>query len=547
MKLSVGLKLVLMQFAVTVGMMLVLESLGWIFFPQAFPVSQRAPHTWEWIIGAAASSLILWAVARLGVLRRLGRALAISQDWLRGNLALRIADGSKDELGRLTAQMDRLAQQLAQDEQDLAELRRREARLGDQVRALSIVDERNRLARELHDGVKQHLFSLAMTASALQDRAQAQPACMPEAMAEIVVQLKTTAQTAQHEMTRLIEGLRPASIQERGLAAALNDYTLLFGAREHLLIYLDVQGNDALLPLSVAETFYLIAQEALHNVIRHARATRVDMKLQCLPEEACLIVRDNGAGFDQNQPHHGLGVSNMHERLLSVGGRLSIESFPGRGTTVIARAGVAHPLPAEHEYARPDQKRPRPVIENWAWLGRRLVIPVGQIWPWSPADEVYLRQPLLHPDWPVAVHLRAGFLGLGKGLRWQFDSTSLRIQYTWHGFAWRFQGANWSLQNLEGPNGPQVLFRNGQALAAVQYQGRQMDVWSEFVYAGRGYRLCPQDAANAYLLTDEAGEPLLDLLLDGKTMRAVLSRPLPVMLVLTTVLRFGCEKKIVQL
>ncbi|MDY7078801.1 MAG: histidine kinase, partial [Chloroflexota bacterium] len=130
--------------------------------------------------------------------------------------------------------------------------------------------------RELHDSVKQHLFSLAMTAGGIRARFDALPD-VPHDLAEMVSEVETTAQSAQQEMTRLVKDLRPASLQEQGLAEALNDYTLLFGAREHLLIYLDVQGNDALLPPSVAESLYRVAQEALHNVARHARATRVDV------------------------------------------------------------------------------------------------------------------------------------------------------------------------------------------------------------------------------------------------------------------------------
>src|SRR5512145_3188821 len=111
MKLSVGLKLIFSQFIITVVMMLMLESLGWILFPQVVPASQRTLHTWEWVIGAVAASLVLWSLARLGILRRLHRVVEISQEWLRGNLTLRVADGAGDELGQLARQMDQFVQQ----------------------------------------------------------------------------------------------------------------------------------------------------------------------------------------------------------------------------------------------------------------------------------------------------------------------------------------------------------------------------------------------------------------------------------------------------
>jgi regulator of protease activity HflC (stomatin/prohibitin superfamily) len=93
-----------------------------------------------------------------------------------------------------------------------------------------------------------------------------------------------------------------------------------------------VQGNDALLPPSVAEALCRVTQEALHNVARHARATRADVNLRCLPEQVMLTVRDNGVGFDTGQARRGLGLANMQERVMSVGGRLAVESQPGAGT-----------------------------------------------------------------------------------------------------------------------------------------------------------------------------------------------------------------------
>jgi len=108
------------------------------------------------IVGALVGLLLgAWASRRLA--HRLRRALEISQAWLRGNLSLRIADLVSDDLGLLANQLDLLAEHLEKDEQDLDELRERNTRLTDQVRALAVVEERNRLARELHDSVKQHL------------------------------------------------------------------------------------------------------------------------------------------------------------------------------------------------------------------------------------------------------------------------------------------------------------------------------------------------------------------------------------------------------
>ena len=370
---------ILSHVLITLASLLAALGVGWLLLPRNI-LSRLDLMTlfWMLLLSTAVAALLGWLASR-SPSRRLRRLASICQAWLRGDLSVRLSEPAYDDLGRLAGQLDQLAAQFAQDEQDLAELRLRETRLSDQVRALSVVEERNRLARDLHDGVKQDLFSLSMTLSAIQERVQRDPGCMAPELVDMVAQMKLTSQAVQGEMARLIEGLRPASLQDRGLALALNDFCLLFGAREHLLIYLDVQGDATMLPPSAAETLYVIAQESLANTARHARATRVDVKLNILPELVILSLRDNGAGFDQSSPHTGMGISNMQERLMTLGGRLTIESQPGLGTLVTAEVGLARPLPASPQIDRLEEDRPLPEISNWTWLGQKLVIPVGRL------------------------------------------------------------------------------------------------------------------------------------------------------------------------
>jgi two-component sensor histidine kinase len=460
-------------------------------------------------------------------------------------------------LGTLNEQLDLMAEHLEQDEQDLNELREYSTRLSDQVRALAVDEERERLARELHDGVKQHLFSLAMTASAVRMHMEAQSALGPD-LREMVQDLETTSKTVQRELTRLIENLRPGSLEEKGLAAALNDYTLLFGAREHILAYLDVQGNDALLPPTVAESLYRVAQEALHNVARHARATRVELQLRCLPEQATLAIRDNGSGFDTTQAHRGLGLGNMQDRMLAVGGRLTLESEVGNGTQVVAQVGLTQPVSLPSGATQLARDRPKPTIKNWAWLGQRLVIPVGQTWPWLPADQVHLRQPLVEAgDQCVTVQYKHGLLGLGRHYRIALPmgaSPPTRIYCRHFGYQWHWGRATWALHHVRAPSGTlrAVLMRNRQPLAALQSQGRLLNRWTEIIYDGRGYRLmtakrklgpCQLDQAvpsrppaDVYTLQDRAEETLLRIREDS-FLQAELTRPLPLPLVITALMQ----------
>lgn len=499
------------------------------------------------VAGIVGIGLGMWSSYRVS--RRIRHTFDISQAWLRGNLALRIDNfdvqsrRTRDDLSLLDAQLNLLAEQLQEDEQDLEELRERNSRLTDQVRALAVVEERNRLARELHDSVKQNLFSLTMTAGALRTRFDMMES-PPEGLAEMVSEIETAAQNAQRETTRLIEDLRPGSLQEQGLIQALSDYTLLFGAREHLLVHLDAPesdqaGIDKRLPPTIAETLYRVAQEALHNVARHAQATRVDVRLHILPERATLIVEDNGIGFDMVTAPKGLGMTNMQERVMAVGGRLTVRSETGIGTTLSVEIGLSRPFGSQAALGSTIENRPRPTYDNWAWLGQKLVIPVGQTWPWLPADQMYLRDPLVEPRaQALRVRRARGLLQIGQSYILQFDQQLkplVRFHRSHSGYEWKCNGSFWELHVVRGLSGRMVLTRDQQALAAMQSQGRQMDNWTEIVYDNHGYCLSHvKEQIRTFILTDEQDVPLLHAKGPG-LLTITLQRPLPLPLLVSAI------------
>ncbi len=521
---------------------------------------------------ACAIGAVLATWFGLGRRRRLSRLVAISDAWLRGNLTLRAGDTVRDGLGDLARQLDALVETLAEDEQDLERLRESNVRLTDQVRALTLVEERNRLARELHDTVKQHLFSLAMTTGAVRTKAEQMDAQATDVSPEIATvlgeiremttEIETAARAAQRETTRLIEDLRPAPLQEQGLAAALNDYALLFGAQHRLLVYLDTQCNDRLLPPAVIEDLYRIAQEALHNVARHARATRVDMRLRCCLDRITLTIEDNGIGFDTRITRKGLGISGMQDRMLGIGGRLTVESTPGAGTIVqaeieqlpgreIAQLTAGMPGPDGVISFGPVRSKgagaPRP--EAWSWLGERLVIPVGQTWPWLPAhQESYLRQPMVEPG-ALSLRRERGFLRLRPTYILRVEGPALeerlhrkvvplngvvaRITRGYSGYNLDIAGDPFDVRRMRDLRGRAILERRGQALAAMQYHGRQMDTWTALVYDDRSYRLhYKNDGSGGYELRDGADRPVLEAQDGHITLLSAL--PLPLIAMITT-------------
>ena len=203
-------------------------------------------------------------------------------------------------------------------------------RLYERSRELSIVEERNRLARELHDSVTQKLFGLTLTAEAA---ATVIDRDADEAKRQLQ-RLQGLTREAMEELRSLIFELRPPAVESEGLATAL---------RKHVDVLQRVHGHDVHLRVETdaepdgAGEVMRIAQEALQNALRHAHANRVDVTLEARDGHLRLAVADDGVGFDPNEPGlraRRLGLTSMEERARALGGTLTIESRPGAGTTV---------------------------------------------------------------------------------------------------------------------------------------------------------------------------------------------------------------------
>jgi signal transduction histidine kinase len=206
------------------------------------------------------------------------------------------------------------------------------ARLYERSRELSIVEERNRLALELHDAVSQKLFGLVLSAEAVETLLERDPG---EARAELE-RLRTLAQEAMDELRSLVFELRPAALESEGLATALRKHVRVLRRAHPAAIELQVVGEPPREPALEREVFR-IAQEALQNALRHADAARLDVRLDATNGRLVLSVEDDGAGFDPDAIEvrsRRLGLTSMEERARAVGGTLTIESRPGAGTTV---------------------------------------------------------------------------------------------------------------------------------------------------------------------------------------------------------------------
>jgi signal transduction histidine kinase len=206
-------------------------------------------------------------------------------------------------------------------------------RLYERSRELSIVEERNRLARELHDSVTQKLFGVTLTAESAATVVERDP---KEARQQIQ-RLQQLAREAMEELRSLIFELRPPEVETEGLATALRKHVDVLQRVHGHAVQLQVDCDAAPRAAGDAEVLR-VAQEALQNALRHAAAEHIDISLQADNGRLRLAVTDDGAGFDPADPAlraRRLGLTSMEERARALGGRLSIESRPGEGTTVI--------------------------------------------------------------------------------------------------------------------------------------------------------------------------------------------------------------------
>jgi signal transduction histidine kinase len=208
------------------------------------------------------------------------------------------------------------------------------ARLQRQAEQLAVLQERERLARELHDSVTQSLYSVNLYARAA---ALALTAGKQESVAGYLHELQETAQEGMRDMRLLIFQLHPPELETEGLAAVLQARLAAVEARAGLQTDFRVEGERRL-PIAIEGELYWIAQESLNNVLKHAQAQHVTLRLRYTPTSISLEVSDDGVGFDplavRPEGRGGVGLRSITERAARLGGTLACDSRPGEGTRV---------------------------------------------------------------------------------------------------------------------------------------------------------------------------------------------------------------------
>lgn len=213
------------------------------------------------------------------------------------------------------------------------------ARLYEQARYVAVLDERQRLRRELHDSVTQSLYGISLYAQAATGKIAANQL---DRAKEYLDDIQNTAQESLADMRLLIFELRPPILDKEGLMSALQNR--LTSVENRVMIKSNITGNlIGRLPYDIEEGLYQIAREALNNVIKHAQAKNVLITIQQERGFVLMEISDDGIGFDPNTAHRQgcLGLNNMKERAQSQGWQLVIDSSPGNGTKIRAKAGLS--------------------------------------------------------------------------------------------------------------------------------------------------------------------------------------------------------------
>ncbi len=225
--------------------------------------------------------------------------------------------------------LDRRVQMYVQGEQAAAEIRRQYLH---QASETATRTERQRIARDLHDSIKQQLFSISVSASAVKaywskDISKAQAA---------ITDIQRVVKEAQVEMQALLQQLGSTPLENTGLADALRTQAEALKYRSGLEMELTLGDlpADELLPEGTQETIFRLAQEAFANIARHARAKAVTLTLQQTERALHLIISDNGKGFDAHVARAGMGLTNMRERVAALNGTIEVQSALDQGTTL---------------------------------------------------------------------------------------------------------------------------------------------------------------------------------------------------------------------
>ncbi|GAE30383.1 HAMP domain-containing sensor histidine kinase [Halalkalibacter hemicellulosilyticus] len=268
--------------------------------------------------------------------RRMDQLVHAAAKYERGTFAYRTEISGEDEVSELADRMNRMAAHIEEQVASLQRLSAERARMQDSVKKAAVTEERQRLARELHDAVSQQLFAISMMTAAIKQSLEERE----DSSVEQVKVVEKMANTAQAEMRALLLHLRPAHLEGKSLHEGVEQ--LLTELKQKYQIRIQVKiADDLSMPKGIEDQLFRMVQEAISNVLRHAKASLLEFDLKQTDKEVKLKLIDNGVGFSEKAVQQSsYGLQTMKERMNEIGGTLHIVSVPSKGTQIEANIPV---------------------------------------------------------------------------------------------------------------------------------------------------------------------------------------------------------------
>jgi signal transduction histidine kinase len=295
-----------------------------IIYMEHLPTANDIPETLSQLLGrsvlillmaAAVVGTIFGALTARGMVSRLERVSQVTNAWGQGDFSEFIDDSVGDEISQLAVRLNNMAEQLQQF------LKRSQE--------MAVSEERNRLARDLHDSAKQEALAASFHLGTALTLFERDPASAKSHLTEA----DNLVDSVRVELTDLIHELRPPSMNGGNFDETINEYIIEWAHQTGIEATLKVEEFIDL-SLEIKQTIYRIMQEALANVTKHSSADRVDITLRCGQNSVEFCLSDDGVGFDSQQHYDGMGLDSMRERVESLNGDFSIQSEPGQGTKI---------------------------------------------------------------------------------------------------------------------------------------------------------------------------------------------------------------------
>jgi two-component system, NarL family, sensor histidine kinase LiaS len=307
--------------------------------------SYLTPFT-SWQTGIAFSLMVIASVIGIGgiygywhsnrITRRLEPIMETMLLLEKGNFTRTGFKLGEDEIGRLGEQLERVTIKWEEQVTSLQRLSNDNAQLAEKAKFSAVNEERQRLARELHDAVSQQLFAISMTATAVGRTLEKD---FDKAKRQIHL-IEEMAAVAQSEMRALLLHLRPVHLEGKRLSEGLVELLHELQAKVPMDISWEMD-EEIRLPKGIEDHLFRIVQEALSNALRHSKASMLEVKLLHRPDGIRLMIRDNGVGFNLDaKKHTSYGIVSMKERVNEIGGSLNIITAPDRGTRIEIRVSI---------------------------------------------------------------------------------------------------------------------------------------------------------------------------------------------------------------